>query len=140
MIRLNKRQILFLHSQQINLFGGRDGVRDDKLLDLSINSAYQTFDGSYLYDNPIKQAVHLGFSLIMNHPFLDGNKRIGAHAMLTSLFLNGIEIDYSQDELIDIIMGIAGSNLTENDLLEWVEDHIKKSDLIWDLIFNSYFS
>lgn len=86
MIRLNKKQILYLHSQQISLFGGSDGVRDENLLDLSINSAYQTFDGSYLYDNPIKQSVHLGFSLIMNHPFLDGNKRIGAHAMLTSLF------------------------------------------------------
>ena len=133
MIRLNKRQILCLHSQQINLFGGSDGVRDENLLDLSINSAYQTFDGKYLYDNSIKQSVHLGFSLIMNHPFLDGNKRIGAHAMLTSLFLNGFEIDYRQDELIDVIMGIASSNLTENDLLEWVEDHIKKSDLNCEL-------
>ena len=139
MIRLNKRQILSLHSQQISLFGGSDGVRDDNLLDLSINSAYQTFDGKYLYDNPIKQSVHLGFSLIMNHPFLDGNKRIGAHAMLTSLFLNGFEIDYSQDELIDVVMGIASSNLTENDLLEWVENHIKKSDLSWSLIFFIYY-
>ncbi|MFO3715557.1 type II toxin-antitoxin system death-on-curing family toxin [Anaerococcus cruorum] len=124
MIRLNKRQILSLHSQQISLFGGSDGVRDDNLLDLSISSASQTFDGSYLYDNPIKQAVNLGFSLIMNHPFLDGNKRIGAHAMLTILCLNGFEIDYSQDELIDVIMGIASSSLTENDLLEWVENHM----------------
>ena len=130
MIRLTKKHILNLHSQQIDIFGGIDGVRDDNLLDLSVESAYQTFDGKYLYKNVVSQAVHLGYSLVMNHPFIDGNKRIGAHAMLTTLYINGLEMGYSQDELIDTIIGIASSNLTENDLLEWLENHIKKSDLM----------
>ena len=129
MIRLTKKHILNLHSQQIDIFGGIDGVRDDNLLDLSVESAYQTFDGKYLYKNVVSQAVHLGYSLVMNHPFIDGNKRIGAHAMLTTLYINGLEMDYSQDELIDTIIGIASSNLSEKDLLVWVENHIKKSDL-----------
>lgn len=129
MNRLTKKHILNLHSQQIEIFGGSDGVRDDSLLDLSVKSAYQTFDGKYLYKNVVRQAVHLGYSLVMNHPFLDGNKRIGAHAMLITLYINGLEMDYSQEELIDVIMGIASSNLSEEDLLVWVENHIKKSDL-----------
>lgn len=128
MIRLTKKHILNLHSQQIDIFGGSYGVRDDNLLDLSVESAYQTFDGKYLYKNVVSQAVHLGYSLVMNHPFIDGNKRIGAHAMLITLYINGLEMDYSQDELIDTIMGIASSKLSEEDLLVWVENHIKKSD------------
>ena len=125
MIRLTKKHILNLHSQQIDIFGGSYGVRDDNLLDLSVESAYQTFDGKYLYKNVVSQAVHLGYSLVMNHPFIDGNKRIGAHAMLITLYINGLEMDYSQDELIDTIMGIASSKLSEEDLLVWVENHIK---------------
>lgn len=128
MNRLTKKHILNLHSQQIEIFGGSDGVRDKNLLDLSVESAYQTFDGKYLYKDVVSQAVHLGYSLVMNHPFIDGNKRIGAHAMITTLYINDVEIDYSQEELIEVIMGIASSNLTEDDLLAWVENHIKKSD------------
>lgn len=124
MIRLSKDQILSLHKSLIEQFGGEFGIRDENLLDLSINSPFQTFYGTDLYTGTIKKIVHLGFSLIKNHPFIDGNKRVGTHVMLVLLELNGYSLDYSQDELIDIIIGVASSNKSEDDLLTWVKNHI----------------
>ena len=140
MKKFSKEDIILLHKLLVEQYGGDSNIRDNELLDLSINSPYQTFDGKDLYDGVVRKAVHLCYSLVMNHPFVDGNKRIGAHCLVILLDANNYALSYSQDELIDVVMGIASSSLTENDLLEWVENHIKKSDLIWDLIFNSYFS
>lgn len=124
MKRLNRKQILYLHTQQIEIFGGSKGIRDENMLDLSINSAYQTFDGVNLYPDAISQSVHLGYSLVMNHPFIDGNKRIGTHAMLTNLYINGYSLTYTDQELIDVILKLASSKLSEKELLEWVKIHI----------------
>lgn len=93
MIRLTKSQILQLHSELIQVTGGIDGVRDDGLLDSALESPFQTFDGDDLYPDLQQKAARLGYSLISNHPFVDGNKRIGVHTMLTFLSLNGIKID-----------------------------------------------
>ncbi len=127
MKKLNKSHILLLHQQLITEFRGAGGIRDDNLLDLSINAPYQTFDGKELYSTTIEKAVHLGFSIIKNHPFLDGNKRIGIHSMLVLLFLNDYSLDYTQEELIEIVMDIASSEKSDQDLLLWVIDHISKN-------------
>ncbi|MFR1323482.1 MAG: type II toxin-antitoxin system death-on-curing family toxin [Ezakiella massiliensis] len=124
MIRLSKSQIISLHKSLIEEFGGEYGIRDDNLLDLSINSPFQTFDGKELYLGPINQIVHLTYSLIKNHPFIDGNKRIGAHLMLILLELNGYYLEYSQEELIEIILSVAASTKSEEALLKWVKNHI----------------
>lgn len=124
MIRLSKSQIISLHKSLIEQFGGEYGIRDDNLLDLSINSPFQTFDGKELYLGPINQIVHLTYSLIKNHPFIDGNKRIGAHLMLILLELNGYYLEYSQEELIEIILSVAASTKSEEALLKWVKNHI----------------
>ncbi len=124
MIYLSKEQIIVLHEQLIKVFGGIKGIRDEKLLDLSVNSIHQTFDGNDLYPNVIHKAVHLGFSLISNHAFIDGNKRIGTHAMLIMLELNLYELEYTDLELIDIIMNVASSKKNEDDLLKWIENHL----------------
>lgn len=124
MIGLSKNQIIRLHQALIKEFGGEFGIRDEKILDLSLNSPFQTFDGKYLYSGTLKKIVHLGFSIIKNHPFVDGNKRIGAHAMLILLELNGYSLEYSQEELIKIIFDVAASNKSEKDLLDWVKSHI----------------
>ena len=79
---LKKRQILLLHSVLIAESGGSDGVRDEGLLDSAVNTPFQTFSGQDLYPTVLEKAVRLGFGLIRNHPFIDGNKRIGTHAML----------------------------------------------------------
>ena len=129
MKKFSKEDIILLHKLLIEQYGGDNRIRDLELLDLSINSPYQTFDGKYLYDGVVKKVVHLCYSLVMNHPFVDGNKRIGAHCLVILLDANNYALSYSQDELIDTIIGIASSNLSEKDLLVWVENHIKKSDL-----------
>ena len=124
MINLTKRQVIMLHKSLIEQFGGERGVRDENLLDLSLNSPFQTFGGEDLYKGNINKIVHLGFSLIKNHPFIDGNKRIGTHVMLVLLEINGYSLKYCQKELIEIIMSISASEKTEEDLLEWTRNHI----------------
>lgn len=103
MKRLSKKHIIMLHSQLIEEFGGSDGIRDYKLLDSVLESPFQTFDGVDLYPSLQAKAARLGYGLIKNHCMIDGNKRLGAHAMLVFLAANGIDLDYSQKELFDVI-------------------------------------
>ena len=123
MKRLSKEQIIRLHTSLIAETGGLDGVRDDNLLDSAVESPFQSFDGIDLYPSIQQKGARLGFLLIKNHPFMDGNKRIGTHTMLVFLALNGIELDYTQDELTEIIMSVAASEKDFTDLLEWVNAH-----------------
>lgn len=91
---LTKQQILLLHSQLIRQSGGSDGIRYEGMLDSAINQPFQTFDGIELYPSIVDKAIRLGYGLITNHPFIDGNKRIGTHALLVTLDINGIELQY----------------------------------------------
>ncbi len=125
MIYLSKKQIILLQKKLIEAYGGIHGIRNENLVDLSVNSIHQTFDGNDLYPSIIRKAVHIGFSLVSNHSFIDGNKRIGTHAMLITLELNGYELEYKDLELINIIMEIATGTKNEDDLLIWVKEHIK---------------
>lgn len=99
MIKLSKEQILKLHSQLIKQTGGSEGVRDHNLLDSALETPFQCFGGEDLYPTIQAKASRLGYGLIKNHAVVDGNKRIGIHAMLVFLALNGIELSYSQTEL-----------------------------------------
>ena len=107
MIRLSKPQILRLHEQLVAATGGSDGLRDEGMLDSALNVPFQTFGGEDVYPSLQQKAARLCFGLIKNHPFVDGNKRIGAHAMLVFFALNGIELQYTQTELSDIILQLA---------------------------------
>ena len=89
---LSKRQVLMLHAALIAESGGCDGIRDEGLLDSAINTPLQTFAGKDLYPTVLEKAARLGFGLIRNHPFIDGNKRIGTHAMLVFLAINSISL------------------------------------------------
>ena len=89
---LSKRQILLLHSMLVAQSGGMDGLRDEGLLDAAINMPLQTFGGQELYPTILEKAARFGYGLIRNHPFLDGNKRIGTHAMLVFLDINNITL------------------------------------------------
>ena len=123
MIKLSKVQVLALHSQLIKLTGGTDGIQDEGMLDSAINAPFQSFDNVSLFPSIIQKAARLGFGLIKNHPFLDGNKRIGAHVMLIFLELNHIHLTYSQEELYTIILGVASSENSYEDLLKWILEH-----------------
>ena len=123
MRKLSKEQVLLLHTQLIEEFGGTDGVRDYNLLDSALETPFQSFAGEELYPTIQAKAARFGYGLIKNHTMLDGNKRIGAHAMLVFLALNGIEMKYTQKELYETVLSVAAGSLEYEDLLQWVLDH-----------------
>ena len=121
---LTKQQILLLHTQLIRQSGGTDGVRDEGMLDSAISQPLQTFDNMELYPGIVYKAVRLGYGLITNHPFVDGNKRIGTHAMLVTLDINGIELQYQDEDLIQLILKIASGKADDRVLRTWVLSRI----------------
>ena len=121
---LTKQQILLLHTQLIRQSGGTDGVRDEGMLDSAISQPLQTFDNMELYPGIVDKAVRLGYGLITNHPFVDGNKRIGTHAMLVTLDINGIELQYQDEDMIQLILKIASGKADDRVLRTWVLAHI----------------
>jgi death-on-curing protein len=121
---LTKEQILLLHSQLIENFGGSPEIRDDALLDSAISTPFQTYDGKELYPTLLDKASRLCFGLVKNHPFVDGNKRIGTHAMLVFLAINGIDLEYGDSELIDLILSVASGERSDSDILKWLQQHI----------------
>lgn len=123
MIVLTKEQIMMLHSQLIVETGGSDGLRDEGLLESALNAPFQTFGNVEAFPSIQQKAARLGMGLIMNHAFIDGNKRIGAHAMLVFLAINGIELDYTQVDLSETILRVASGELEFDDLLNWIIDH-----------------
>ena len=123
MKRLTQKQILMMHKQLVEQTGGIDKVLDYGLLDSALEMPFQTFDGKELYPTIQEKGARLGFGLIKNHCMEDGNKRIGTHSMLVFLALNGIELQYTQKELYEIILDIAASKKEYEDLLQWVMDH-----------------
>ena len=123
MKRLSKEQILMLHSQLIEQTGGAIGVRDLKLLESAIETPFQTFGGKELYPTIQAKGTRLGYGLIKNHCMLDGNKRIGTHAMLVFFALNGIELSYTQKELYDMVLAVADGSMGYEDVLKWVLEH-----------------
>lgn len=120
---LTKRQILLLHEELIHETGGASGLRDEGMLESALSAPFQEFQNFSPYPTIQQKAARLGYGLVMNHPFVDGNKRIGAHAMLALLYLNGIELTYTQEELSEIILGLAAGIQKYEDLLQWILNH-----------------
>lgn len=125
MIRLTKKQILMFHSQLVKAYGGSDGIRDENLLESALESPFQSFDGKELYPSIQAKAARLCYGLVKNHAMVDGNKRIGAHAMLVFMEINGYDLEYSQKELIDLILGVAAGKKNCADILQWLIEHQK---------------
>ncbi len=122
---LSKRQILMLHAALIAQSGGMDGLRDEGLLDSAVSAPLQTFDGRELYPTLLEKAARLGYGLIRNHPFADGNKRIGTHAMLVFLDINNVSISYEDEELINLVLRLASGDLDDSALLDWLKAHVE---------------
>ena len=128
MILISKEQVLKIHSSLIKETGGIDGIRDENLLDSALNSPFQTFDSKELYPEILDKAAQLSYSIIKNHPFLDGNKRIGTHIMLVFLALNNTRLTYTQKELIDFGLKVADSSLSKGEIKNWIEKRTAKND------------
>ena len=123
MKRLTKEQILLLHRSLIREAGGSEGLRDEGLLESALEAPFQSFGETDVYPSIQQKAARLGFGLIRNHAFIDGNKRIGAHAMLVFLSLYGIELTYTQSELSDLILTVAAGTRSFDDMVKWVIEH-----------------
>ncbi|MBQ3300290.1 MAG: type II toxin-antitoxin system death-on-curing family toxin [Ruminococcus sp.] len=123
MIIISKEQIINLHKQLIDETGGSHGLRDEGLPDSACNAPFQRFDNQELFPTIQQKSARLAYGLIKNHPFVDGNKRIGTHVMLILLALNGIELNYTQEELYTIILEIASGTAELNKLTEWILNH-----------------
>ena len=123
MRKLSKDQILMLHHELIQETGGIDGLRDEGLLDSALNAPFQSFDKVDIFPSIQQKGARLGFGLIRTHAFLDGNKRIGAHAMLVFLSLNGIELSYTQEELADMVLKVASNELSFDNMVKWIVKH-----------------
>lgn len=120
---LSKRQVLLLHEQLLAQTGGLQGIRDEGLLESALEAPFQGFGDTDTYPSLQQKAARLGYGLIKNHPFVDGNKRIGTHVMLVFLALNGVELTYSQKELSDIILAVAAGEKEYEELLAWLLKH-----------------
>ena len=125
MIFFEYEQVVKIHRSLIEKTGGMDGIRDAQLLDSALKTPFQTFGENNLYPDILDKASQLCYSLIENHPFIDGNKRIGVHLMLLFLKLNNIEVNYSQQELIDFGLDIASGEMSKNDIKGWIIEHRK---------------
>ena len=123
MIRLSAEQVKQLHNDLIAETGGLGGVRDEGLLDSALSLPFQTFDGQALYPSVQQKASRLCFSLVNNHPFIDGNKRIGVHAMLVFLEINGVDLVYTQAELISFGLSVADGSMAYEQILRWIMGH-----------------
>ncbi|MCI8912183.1 MAG: type II toxin-antitoxin system death-on-curing family toxin [Clostridia bacterium] len=126
MIWLTKEQVISLHTKLIEKTGGTDGIRDDGLLDAALHAPFHTFETNELYRSLCDKAARLAYGLTQNHPFVDGNKRIGAHALLVVLTLNGVIMRYNQQELVDLFLGIASGKVDFEELKKWVVEHVVK--------------
>jgi death-on-curing protein len=123
MKRLAIETVIEMHSALIETSGGLDGVRDMNMLDASVSSPYHTFEGQFLYPTLPAMAAHLAFSLVKNHAFLDGNKRIGLLSMLTFLEINGLPVECADEELVTLGLGLAENTIDETALIEWIISH-----------------
>jgi death-on-curing protein len=117
MIVLCKEQVKHLHKKLLERTGGLDGMRDENVLESALSNPLQTFDGVELYPSTAAKMARIAYGLVCNHPFVDGNKRIGAYAMLVLLELNRIEADFSDDDIIRIGLELADGSMSDRQLL-----------------------
>jgi death on curing protein len=120
---ISKDSVLTLHELSIIRYGGSDGIRDEGLLDSAIARPYQTFGGEDLYPSVLDKAAAIAESLIVNHPFTDGNKRTGFLAMLVILNEAGIEISVSNDAIYHFILNISTGELKFKQIVAWLREN-----------------
>ena len=123
MIRFSKEKILLLHRIMAQATGGSIGVRDEGLLESALEAAFSGFGGVEFYPTKEEKGARLGYNLISNHAFVDGNKRIGMYVMLTFLEVNGIHMDCTNEDVIHAGLSVAEGSMDYDGLLAWVREH-----------------
>ena len=123
MKKITKEQVLLLHQLLIKYTGGAVGVRDEGLLDSALATPFMSFDSVSLYPTIESKAARLAFGLVKNHPFIDGNKRIGILVMLSFLEANGMKIICTDEELVALGLGLAEGSADEKTMLTFIVEH-----------------
>ena len=123
MIRFSRDKVKLIHQLLAEETGGSIGVRDEGLLDSALESAFATFDGVELYPSKEEKAAKIAYSLVSNHAFVDGNKRIGVFVMLSFLSLNGIRIDATDEDIVQLGLGIADGSVEYEGSISWIKAH-----------------
>lgn len=125
MIKFSKDKVLLLHQLMAEATGGSVGVRDEALLDSALENAFAGFGGQEFYPTKEEKGARLGYTLISNHAFVDGNKRIGMYVMLTFLEVNGIRLECTNDEVAEVGLAVAEGRMSYEELCDWVIEHKK---------------
>ena len=123
MIKFSKDKVLLLHQLIAQETGGSIGVRDEGLLESALEVTFSSFGGEEFYPSKEEKGARLGYNLISNHAFVDGNKRIGMYVMLTFLEVNGIHMDCTNDEVATVGLAVASGEMDYDQLLNWVRSH-----------------
>ena len=123
MIKFSKEKILLLHQLIAAETGGSVGVRDEALLESAIESAFAGFGDREFFPSKEEKAAKIGFSLVTNHAFVDGNKRIGMYIMITFLEVNGIYLNCTNDDVVKVGLSLADGSLKYEGLLDWIREH-----------------
>ncbi len=123
MIVPTKDMVLLLHQLVAQESGGDPGLRDEALLEGALASAFRTFGGKDLHPTKEEKAAALGHALVSDHAFVDGNKRIGMHIMLTFLEVNGIHMNCTNDDVVHAGLSVADGSMKYEELLAWVREH-----------------
>jgi len=120
MIKFTQEKVMLLHKLITEETGGDPNIRDTALLNSALESAFATFDGKELYPTKQEKGARLGYALISNHAFVDGNKRIGMYVLLTFLETNGVKIRPTNEEVARVGLAIASGEMKYEDLLDWI--------------------
>lgn len=123
---LTIEEVLELHARIVEQSGGATGLRSRDALEASLGQPHQTFGGVSLYASVPAKAAALGYFLVRNHPFVDGNKRIGHAALEVTLVLNGLELAATVDEQEQIFLSLAAGSLSREEFTTWVEQHLRR--------------
>lgn len=123
MIRFSKEKVLLLHKIITESTGGSMGVRDEALLESALESAFSGYGDEEFYPTKEEKGARLGYSLVSNHAFVDGNKRIGMYVMLTFLEVNGIRMSYSDADIVQVGLSLADGSMSYEELLGWIIEH-----------------
>ena len=122
MIKLSEEKVMYLHNVFIEQTGGNPSIRDRGLLNSALEGAYQTFGGVELYPTVEEKGARLGYSLISNHAFIDGNKRIGMLIMFVFLEINGVRLNPTNEEFARVGLAVASGEMKYEELLSWVQE------------------
>ena len=123
MIKFSKDKVLLLHKLITEETGGSVGLRDEALLESALEAAFSSFDGQEFYPTKEEKGARLGYNLISNHAFVDGNKRIGMYVMLTFLEVNGIRLECTNEEIVTVGLAVADGSMNYEELRDWVARH-----------------